>query len=214
MAVFQLEQVRYRHILKADALTLSQDFICITGSSGGGKTTLLKLLNKLYAPDTGRILLDGEDLAALDTVAVRRRVAMLGQTVAVYGQTVRDNLLVVERFTHKKHLREDQLRAAVQAACLDKGLDEPVSAFSGGEKQRLALARVLLLESDVLLLDEPTAALDEPTAHEVLGNLTSVCTATGRQLILVTHSPALAGAYHPRMILVENGVVKGGKTDG
>lgn len=128
----------------------------IVGPSGAGKTSLLRLCNRLDVPDSGSVLYRGRDLAELDVLRHRRRVGMVFQQPTLFGGTVRDNLLVA---------RPDAGDTLLGEALRDVGLPSQLlrataSGLSGGEAQRVCLARTLITRPAVLLLDEPTSALD------------------------------------------------------
>lgn len=133
----------------------------IAGPSGAGKTTLLRLCNRLDIPDAGTVLHRGRDLAGLDVLRHRRRVGMVFQQPALFGGTVRDNL-------HAARPGADD--ALLGEALQDVGLPPRLlaasaSGLSGGEAQRVCLARTLITRPEVLLLDEPTSALDTDNRH-------------------------------------------------
>lgn len=128
----------------------------LVGHSGAGKTTLLRLCNRLEVPDTGTVAYHGRELSGSGVPAHRREVGMVFQQPALFGGTVRDNLLQA-----LPDASEPQLRAAVAEVALPgTALDAPASRLSGGEAQRVCLARTLITRPAVLLLDEPTSALD------------------------------------------------------
>ena len=129
----------------------------ITGPSGAGKTTMLRLCNRLEIPSRGRVLYRGRDVLEIDPLQLRRRVGMVFQRPALFGGTVRDNLAVA-----RPGVAESDYTAALRRVRLDpEVLDRAAATLSGGEAQRLCLARTLLTEPEVLLLDEPTTALNE-----------------------------------------------------
>ncbi|MDQ3931850.1 MAG: phosphate ABC transporter ATP-binding protein [Actinomycetota bacterium] len=128
----------------------------IAGPSGVGKTTLLRLCNRLEVPDQGRILYRGRDIADLDPLRLRREVGMVFQTPALFGGTVRDNLAVAD-----PHGGSDTYADALRRVSLDPTLlDRQAGSLSGGEAQRVCLARTLITGPQVLLADEPTSGLD------------------------------------------------------
>ena len=186
----------------------SGDHIALTGMSGAGKSTLLSLLLGFRRPDAGRILVNGTDLATIDSEDLRRRIAWIGQAPVLFHGTLRDNIRLgrpeaddgaVERAAAKARLTEF-------AAALPQGLDTPVGergvGLSGGQAQRVALARAFLKDAPLVLLDEPTASLDRDTEAEILESIHRL--ARGRTTLVATHSPA-AMAIAGRRILLEQG---------
>lgn len=186
----------------------SGDHIALTGMSGAGKSTLLSLLLGFRRPDAGRILVNGTDLATIDSEDLRRRIAWIGQAPVLFHGTLRDNIRLgrpeaddgaVERAAAKARLTEF-------AAALPQGLDTPIGergvGLSGGQAQRVALARAFLKDAPLVLLDEPTASLDRGTEAEILESIHRL--ARGRTTLVATHSPA-AMAIAGRRILLDQG---------
>jgi ATP-binding cassette subfamily C protein CydC len=165
--------------------------VALLGPSGAGKSTLAALALKVVAPQQGRVLLGGVDLATLAAADVRRRVGWLSQTTHLFDDTIRANLLLA---------RPDADAAALWAALdaarigevvrslpeqLDTWVGEAGTRFSGGQGRRLALARALLSTAPVLILDEPCAGLDADTERAFLATLND--TAEDRTIILIAH---------------------------
>ncbi|HBH11924.1 MAG: ABC transporter related [Clostridiales bacterium 38_11] len=206
--MFRFQNVMYKDIINIKSLTIpSHKIVCITGESGGGKTTLLKLLNKMISPDSGEIFYLDVPLEELDSINLRRKVIMLPQNPAIYNGSIKDNLLIGLRFSEKTLENDDCLLTVLQSAWLSKSLDESVDNLSGGEKQRLALARVLLLDPDVFLLDEPSASLDEETERIIIENLVTQCKKNSKSIIMVTHSNKVATTYSDMIIRIDKGRV-------
>jgi putative ABC transport system ATP-binding protein len=204
--MFRFQNVIYKDIINIKSLTIpSNKIVCITGESGGGKTTLLKLLNKMISPDSGEILYLDTPLEELDSITLRRKVVMLPQNPAIYNGTIRDNLLIGLKFSEKSMENDERLVSSLKSARLNKDLDESVDNLSGGEKQRLALARVLLLNPDVYLLDEPSASLDEETERIIIENLVAECKKNTKSFIMVTHSNKIATTYADLVIRIDKG---------
>lgn len=206
--MFEIIGLKYKGILDIPALTLSRPVVCILGASGSGKTTLLRMLNKLNAPDEGKILYRGEELAGLESVALRRRVVMLGQTPVLYDGDIAENLLIGRTFSQKPPVGEEALLRSLERVGLHKGLHEACHNLSGGEKQRLCLARVMLMDAETYLLDEPSAALDKETEGFVVDAFARFAEEGGRQLIMVTHSEQVAARYPDSRVTLEKGRVK------
>ncbi|MEM1332742.1 MAG: ATP-binding cassette domain-containing protein [Actinomycetota bacterium] len=167
-ATFELEAVdagpAEAPILRQISLSVPCDgILAVAGPSGSGKSTLLRLLNRLDDPVSGRVLLEDRDLRDWDPAELRRRVGMVFQKPPVFEGTVLDNFQVADA-----DVTEDRARHVLQHVALSPDLlDRPASRLSGGEAQRMCIARALLTEPDVLLADEPTAALDGAARHAV-----------------------------------------------
>lgn len=182
----------------------------IVGPSGGGKSTLVRLLNRLEEPDGGRILLFGEAIAGLDPLQLRRRVGLVPQKPFMFEGSVLDNL------QRPFHLREepppaagDEALLATLALCrLDPELlPRAARSLSLGQQQRVSLARTLVTGPEVLLLDEPTSALDRPTADRLAATLREICRSRRLTILMVTHDLRLAGRVADRLAYLEGGVI-------
>ena len=188
-------------VLDGTSFTLPERrFIALTGPTGAGKTTLALLLQRHLAPDAGRVTADGADLSAVSLDSLRERTAFLGQEPVLIAGTIRENLRLYKSDASDAELREACRLAAVDGLVsrLPLGLDTPVgtagSTLSGGEKQRLCLARVLLKKPSFLILDEPTASVDEDTEREICRVLRMLVDVRGVGVLAVTHRPELAKA--------------------
>lgn len=168
--------------------------VAITGASGSGKSTIARLLQRFYAPEAGRILLDGQDIASLPLAFLRAQISVVAQEPALLSRSIRDNISY-----SKPQASMEEVIAASTAACahefimqLPQGYDTQVGAFgarlSGGQRQRLALARALLVDAPVLILDEATSALDPHTEARVLAGIAALRPRQTR--IVIAHRPA------------------------
>jgi len=154
----------------------------LLGPSGSGKTTILRLLNRLDVPTSGSISFRGDPIDQLDPLALRRRVGMVFQQPVVFPGTARDNLL-----TARPGASDDELAERLRAARLDRSvLDQLADDLSGGEAQRLCLARTLATDPEVLLMDEPTSSLD-PEARRHLEATARSLVERGMRMVWVTH---------------------------
>ncbi len=164
------------------------EHIGIVGDSGCGKSTVLKLLAGLYEPDCGKITIAGESLPE----KIRERVAVVMQQNSLFPLSIRDNIACGH------DISEEKIRAACHNACLTEwieglshGLDTNVGErggqVSGGQAQRIQIARALCREAPVILLDEPVSALDKKTGQSVLETLNKLM--DGRTVVHVTHHP-------------------------
>ncbi|MBS4030715.1 MAG: ATP-binding cassette domain-containing protein [Clostridiales bacterium] len=208
--MYCLEGVKYRDILAIDSLCFPTNKITsVVGESGSGKTTLLRLLNKLISNDEGTILFNGTSLRDIDSILLRRKVVMLSQLPAIFPGSVKDNLLLGFTFADKPPVDDEKLYEALKMVHLSKELSGNAETLSGGEKQRLALARVILMEPDVFLLDEPSSALDDETEQLIIEKLVRHTRETGKTLIMVTHSKKVAREFSDVIIELKNGRVVG-----
>ena len=206
--MFKIQNLIFQGILDIPFLEIQETVTCLVGTSGSGKTTLLRMLNRLYAPDAGEIFYQDRELGSCDPVALRREVVRLGQTPVTYNGTVEENLQMGRQFSQKSLAGTTHLQKALERVGLEKSLQESCRNFSGGEKQRLCLARVMLMDAPVYLLDEPSAALDAGTEKAVLGSFTEFIREGRKQLVMVTHSEALAKDSGGITIRLEKGKVK------
>ena len=191
--------------------------LTLVGASGSGKSTLLSLLMGFDVPQSGRILVDGHDLARTDLDSWRRHVAWIPQRAHVFHGSLRDNLLIAaadaDTFTLWRALQAASLDGVV--ARLPQGLDTPLGerghGLSGGECQRLALARAWLRNAPLLLLDEPTQHLDDATAASIDAALARL--GEGRTVIRITHRLDGIRDDEHVAVLAEGHIVEHGRAD-
>ena len=189
------------------------EFVAVMGSSGSGKSTLLHLLGGLDVPEAGSIVIAGRALGAMSddelTVFRRRHVGVVFQSFnLVPTLTAEENVGLPLRL-------DGRPLAAVQARVADalrdvgmlhRGRHTPAQ-LSGGELQRVAVARALVVEPALILADEPTGSLDSRTAEQVLGLLSHAASAMGRTIVMVTHDPRAAAHAH-RIVRLVDGLVE------
>ena len=204
--MFELIDVTYKDVIDIPSLKIKEGAVtALIGASGSGKTTVLRLLCKMISPTSGRILYRGEDLQTLDSVAHRRHVTMLSQNPAVWGGTIRENLMIGFEFQQREKPDDMVLNDMLTKLNLNKPLDNTVSTLSGGEKQRLALGRMLLLGPDVYLLDEPSSALDKQTEEQIISLLVDESRKKGKTLVMATHALPIAKAFADTVIEFSKG---------
>jgi len=168
--------------------------VALAGATGAGKTTLVKLLTRLYDPQRGSIRLDGVDLRDMDPREVRRRIGLVLQDGTLFAETLGWNLRLGSDDFDEDRMWEAlrQTRAEDWVRALPLGLEEPVrergANFSAGQRQILSLARALLFDPPVLIFDEATSAIDPATDAEIRASVREA--ARGRTLILIAHRPA------------------------
>ncbi len=180
--------------------------IAFVGPSGSGKTTLVKLLVGLYRPQSGKILYNGKNFDEIDFDALRERIGFVTQDTQLFSGTIRENLL----FVNPKATDEECLDVLNKAACqsllarADKGLDTLIGEggvkVSGGEKQRLSIARALLRSPSLLVFDEATSSLDSLTEEEISETIRDISSRKDLIGILIAHR--LSTVMHADMIFV------------
>ena len=187
-------------------------FFTILGPSGSGKSTLLRCLNRLVEPTSGRVEIDGAPAAAVPVQELRRRVGMVFQTAALFDGTVVDNLLYGPRLRHEHVDDTGFARALLERVGLPRGFAEKaVGELSGGEAQRVSLARALAHRPEVLLLDEPTASLDPSASAQVERLLLELAAEHDMTYLFVSHDLEQARRLGDRgLLLVDGRVVEQG----
>ncbi|MFQ5848302.1 MAG: ATP-binding cassette domain-containing protein [Candidatus Methylomirabilales bacterium] len=193
-------------VLKAISLQVrAGECLSITGPSGSGKSALLRLLNRFEDPTEGEIHFRDVPLHNYDPLELRRRIALVLQNPVMFHGTVRDNLL---RRPGREQVPEAALVQALAEVGLDQSfLDRNALELSGGEKQRISIARSLLGGPEILLLDEPTSALDARSLHRVADLITHLNRARGLTLIVVTHQAELIHRLGGRVLFLEGGQI-------
>ncbi|MEO6097028.1 MAG: ABC transporter ATP-binding protein, partial [Fibrobacteria bacterium] len=220
------EQVSFRH-QSASTNALNDiafraekgETLAFVGPSGSGKTTLVKLLVGLYPPQTGRILYNGHEGATVDLESLRERIGFVTQDTQLFSGTIRENLL----FVNPKATDQACLDVLAKAACqgllarADKGLDTLIGEggvkVSGGERQRLSIARALLRHPSLLVFDEATSSLDSLTEEEITGTIRDV--SESRDLITILIAHRLSTVMHAdRIHVLERGrIIECGRHD-
>lgn len=179
----------------------------VIGPSGGGKSSLLRCLNRLWEPPPGSVFLDGGDITAMDVLLLRRRVGMLFQSAALFQGTVADNIAYGPGLQGRR-LTSPEMGELLQMAGLDEGLaGKPVDQLSGGQAQRVSLARTLANRPEVLLLDEPTSALDPAATRTIESTVLKLRDALNLTVVWVSHAFAQVERTADRIVLLVDGRV-------
>lgn len=187
------------------------EVISIIGSSGSGKSTMLRCINLLETPTGGQIFFEGKDITAkdVDLSRYRARVGMVFQqfnlfhNMSVLANCVTPQTTVLGR---KKQEAEERAREYLSRVGMSAYLDARPAQLSGGQKQRVAIARTLAMDPDIILFDEPTSALDPEMVGEVLEVMQSLAQ-TGLTMLVVTHEMAFARDVSSRVMFMDDGVI-------
>ena len=214
--MMEIKNVAYHYkggpqVLQDVSFTLEPgQFLAILGNNGAGESTLLKCFNHILKPDAGAVLLDGENLLSMSAREVAKRVAFVSQSVPSTQMTVHDVVMLGRRPYMKWGFTEED-HAIVHDAMHRLDVEDMRGRFlnqlSGGEKQKVMLARALAQQPKVLLLDEPTSALDIQNQYQVLKLVRSICHKDQITAIVVIHDLNLALRFCDRFLLLKGGEV-------
>ena len=199
-----------RRVVDSLSLTVDAGALCVLlGSSGCGKSTTLRMINRLIPTDAGSIRVGGEDVALVPAEALRRRIGYAIQSIGLFPHwTVEDNIATVPRLLK---WREAQVRDRVGELLELFRLDPPIyrgkypHQLSGGEQQRVGVARALAADPELLLMDEPFAAVDPITRDALQSELANIHRATGKTIVFVTHDIEEALRLATRIAIMERG---------
>ena len=185
-------------------------FTAIIGKSGSGKSTLLHLMGGLDRPDSGSVLIDGEDIFQLKEEKLatfrRRKIGFIFQDFnLIPSMNVWENIVLPLGLDHKE-VNKKYVMSIVKNIGLEDKLHAMPSTLSGGQKQRTAIARALVTRPAIICADEPTGNLDSRTELEVLSLLRSCVTEYGQSLVMITHDETVA-QMADRIIVIEDGKV-------
>jgi subfamily B ATP-binding cassette protein HlyB/CyaB len=218
------EQVSFRYrpdgpeILKGLSLVIPVgQTLGIVGSSGSGKSTFAKLVQRLYVPECGRVLVDGVDLAVVDAAWLRRQIGVVLQESVLFNRSIRDNIALVDpALPLERVIAAAELAGAHEFILgLPEGYDTLVgergTSLSGGQRQRIAIARALIGNPRILIFDEATSALDYESERIIQDNMRRIC--RGRTVLVIAHRLSTV-RQADRIITIEKGcIVEDGSHD-
>jgi putative ABC transport system ATP-binding protein len=189
------------------------EVLAVVGPSGSGKTSFLRLLNRLDEPAGGIVRFNGRDYRELAPPELRRRIGMVMQAAFLFPGTVADNVAYGPR-QRGQALAAEQIAVLLQRVGLPGYQERDVSNLSGGEAQRVSIARTLANDPEILLLDEPTSALDEDSARKVEDLVLDIIRERRMTCVIVTHNAAQARRVaHRAMVLIAGKLAAIGPTD-
>ena len=213
-SIFKLEHIDYTidglEILNDISLTIRpKDFVVLLGPSGSGKSTLLRMLNCLNSPTSGSIFFNDKLITDYDITLLRQKAGMVFQSPTMINGTVRENLTMMQKWTKDGNSpADDELIEILEKVDLNSTfLDKNARSLSGGEQQRIALARTLLNKPEVLLLDEPTANLDPQLAIKILKLVYQLYQDLKLTVILVSHDHQIIKQFAKRVVYLVGGEI-------
>lgn len=186
------------------------EVIGVVGRSGSGKSTLTKLAQRLYVPEHGRVLVDGLDLAMVDTSSLRRQIGVVLQENVLFNRTVRENIALADPGAPLEEVIAAARLAGAHEFILelpqayDTVVGEQGSSLSGGQRQRIAIARALMTNPRILIFDEATSALDYESERIIQNNMRAIC--QGRTVIIIAHRLSAVRDAH-RIVVMDHGKI-------
>ena len=213
----EFDQVSFRYrpdtpdVLRQVTLKIQAgEVIGIVGRSGSGKSTLTKLVQRLYVPDRGRVLIDGQDIAIIDTTSLRQQIGVVLQENVLFNRSVRDNIalanptLPIETVIEAARLAGAHDFISELPEAYDTIVGEHGTGLSGGQRQRIAIARALITNPRILIFDEATSALDYESESVIQANMRRIC--AGRTVLIIAHRLSAVRNAN-RIVVMERGQI-------
>ena len=197
-----------QYLLKDISFEIAKtELICLIGASGAGKTSLLRLLNRLSEPSAGTIYLEGQDYRSIPVIQLRQQIVLVQQESKLLGMTVKEALAypLSLRGLERLQIQQRILYWSDQLHIPQEWLERTEVQLSVGQRQTVAIARALVTQPKILLLDEPTSALDAGRASQLLQVLSNLAAAGETTIVMVNHQLELAQAFCQRLLYLENG---------
>lgn len=188
------------------------EFLTVIGSSGSGKTTMLKLINGLSVPTSGRVLIDGKDISRENQTLLRRNIGYVIQGIGLFPHMkVKANIAYVPNLLNRRD--KERTRQAVERLIELVGLDKEMldrypSELSGGQRQRVGIARALAANPEILLMDEPFGAVDEITRQMLQNEIARIHRELGVTIVFITHDIKEALKLGSRVLVMDHGKIE------
>ena len=216
MEMIRLEHVtksfgRYKALDDVSIVVEEGEFLTVIGRSGCGKTTMLRMINGLQKPDSGKVYAAGEDVGEADLIRLRRKIGYVIQNKGLFPHmTVEKNIIYVPVISGQKDKRQNRKLAEelIGLVGLEREmLDRYPEEFSGGQQQRVGIARALASRPKLLLMDEPFGALDEITKRAMQNELLALQKKLGMTVVFITHDIREAMKLGDRVLVMEQGKI-------
>lgn len=221
MIKFENVSKKYLDVVALENVSLNigdGEFVFIIGESGAGKSTITKLLLKEIQPDSGQIFLDGKNI----TKVARRKVPEIRQSIGMIFQDFRllEDMTIYDNIEYALNilgLSAKTKKRRINEVLEQVGLEDRKKAFprelSGGEQQRVSIARALSIKPNLIIADEPTGNLDPQTSQEIVSHLMKI-NEQGKTVVMVTHEKEIVDTSHKRVIHLSDGQIKSDEKDG
>lgn len=198
--ILEAKSLRFNVINYNDIKIPENKATFIVGKSGTGKSTLLRMFNGTLSPDSGKVFYSGKDINEIDTIALRREVLLISQSVYLFDTSIEDNFRQFCGYRDLTPPSEEEMKFFLDLCCVPFSLDSDCTTMSGGEKQRVYIAIFLSFKPKVLMLDEPTSALDRQNSISVMENILSFCRKKGITVAVVSHDGGLTDKFAENII--------------
>ena len=199
-----------REVLRIDSLDIQRgETLTVVGPNGAGKSTLLLALARLLQPSRGEIIYDGRSLSHWDELEYRRKISFVFQSPLLMDMTVEQNVALGLKFRGvTKEVIHERTQKWMKQLGVESLAKRRAGQLSGGEAQRVSLARAFVLEPELLLLDEPFSALDPPTRSKLIEDLAEILKEGRRTAVFVTHNLGEATRLSQRIAVIVSGVLR------
>ncbi|ESS15871.1 putative osmoprotectant amino acid ABC transporter ATP-binding protein [Streptococcus mutans PKUSS-HG01] len=199
------DNVAVKHI---NLKIMAGEFVCLIGTSGSGKTTILRMINRMLKPSNGKIFIKGEEISDLNPVQLRRKIGYVIQNIGLMPHmTIYENITLVPKLLKwsedKKKAKAKELIKLVELP--EDFLDRYPYELSGGQQQRIGVVRALAADQDIILMDEPFGALDPITREGLQDLVKSLQEKTGKSIVLVTHDMDEALKLATKIVVMDKG---------
>lgn len=181
---------------------------CLIGESGGGKTTILKMINRLIETSSGKITINNQDISKQDPIKLRRKIGYVIQQTGLFPHmTIRDNIAIILKMIEEKEKVDERVNELMHMVGLDPNeyLDRYPSELSGGQQQRVGIARAFATDPEIILMDEPFSALDPVTRSSLQDELLKIQNKTKKTIIFVTHDMDEAIKIADKIAIINDG---------
>lgn len=196
MNIIETESLAYAGILNYPPVQILDGSVTfLTGESGSGKTTFLRLLNATLSPESGRVFYRGKDTRSEDPLEIRQKLLLTGQSVFLFDTTIRENFRLYYEYRELQPPSDLVIDQYLSLCMAPFSIGSSCNTLSGGERQRVYLSIFLSFGADAFLLDEPTSALDRKLSESVFSNIVSFAKESNTSLIVVSHDAALVNKH-------------------
>lgn len=190
-----INKIKYR-----DIKIYKNETTFITGRSGVGKSSLLRLINATNSPSNGKIYYSGNDISDLDKLKLRKDIILSSQNIYLFDTTIEENFRIYYRYRKEKLISKEDMKKYLEIAASDFNIDANCKKMSTGEKQRVFTAINLSFNPKVILLDEPTSALDDQTSKKFFKNITDYANNNLFTIVTVCHDRSIVERFAERKL--------------